>query len=216
MSLATFAETFSQLTPGEQAQFAETVKRLLADGLLWREEETDRRLYHFLLRRRELVQEYLSVAGWELNYAERLNLFHLTHREGAHRKRLTRDTTVWLLLLRLLYAEQREHLTLTRYPVVSLGDIVQRYAEFFPGERVRKKSSLEDALRTLMHLKLVRPANNAPLRINDSEQLIELLPAFEIVVPANEITSIAERLREHKRELSPQNDELTDEPMREP
>src|SRR5258708_3598372 len=99
MSLTTFAETYSQLAPSEQAQFAETIKHLLAEGLLWREDETSRRLYHFLVRRRELVQDYLSVAGWQLNYDERLNIFHVTHREGAHRKRLSRDTTLWLLLL---------------------------------------------------------------------------------------------------------------------
>lgn len=216
MSLAHFAETYAQLNSSEEALFAETVKHLLAEGLLWREHEPDRRLYHFLLRRRELVQEYMGVTGWQLNHDERLTIFHVTHREGAHRKRLGRDTTLWLLLLRLLYAEQREHLTLTRYPVVSLGEIAQRYAEFFPGERVRKKSSLEEALRTLTHLKLVRPANNATLRINDSEQQLELLPALEIVVPANEITTIAERLCEYQRDQTASNDEITDKSLREP
>ena len=42
-----------------------------------------------------------------------------------------------MLLLRLIYAEKRERveLRLTRYPTVTVGDVAQRYAEFFPGRR---------------------------------------------------------------------------------
>ena len=36
-----FAEAYSGLPPGEQAQFAEAVRRLLSDGLIWREIEGD-------------------------------------------------------------------------------------------------------------------------------------------------------------------------------
>jgi hypothetical protein len=202
MSLTAFAEAYSQFSSNEQAQFADTLRRLLSDGLLWREDENDRRSYLFLLRYHELVSDYLAVSGWLLHHDERLNLFHLTHQDGAHRKRLARDTTLWLLLLRLLYAEKQEHLQLTRYPVVTIGEISQRYAEFFPGERVRKKSSREDALRTLAHLKLLRPANGTTLRLNDLEQPLELLPSFEIVVPANEIAAIAERLHTYQRDTA--------------
>src|SRR5262245_57198613 len=108
MSLEAFAQEYSQLASSEQTQFADGVRRLLADGFIWREEESDRRMYTFLLRRRTLVAEYLAVAGWELRHDERLQIFHVVHREGAHRRRLNRDSTIWLLLLRLIYAEKRE------------------------------------------------------------------------------------------------------------
>src|SRR6266498_3659414 len=158
MALTAFLEEYNRLSPNEQAQFAEAIRRLLADGLIWREEESERRIYHFIARRASSIRDYLGVAGWELRHDERLGIFQVTHSEGAHRRRLNRDTTIWLLLLRLIYAEKRERLevTLTRYPVVAIGAITQRYSEFFPGQTVRKKVSLEDALRTLHDLKLVR------------------------------------------------------------
>ena len=42
---------------------------------------------------------------------------------------------------RLIYAEKREHmeLSLTRYPTITVGEVAHRYAEFFPGQAVRKK-----------------------------------------------------------------------------
>ena len=212
MPLTTFTREYEELSPNEQAQFAEAVRRLLAEGIIWREEETDRRVYNFLVRRRELVADYLQVAGWELRHDERVAVFHVVHREGAHRRRLSRDSTVWLLLLRLIYAEQRESLkvTLTRHPVTTVGEVAARYAEFFPGKAVRKKTSLEDALRTLQHLKLIRPAGGAgALRASNSEQMIELLPTLEIVVPASEISAVAASLREYDRSVM-EDEEKTD------
>lgn len=201
MTLVTFAQEYSELSSSEQTQFAETVRRLLSDGLIWREQEDERRFYSFLQRRRQLVADYLAVAGWELRHEERLGAFHVVHRDGAHRRRLNRETTVWLLLLRLMYAEKLERLEvgLTRYPVVEVSAIVQRYAEFFPGQIVRKRSSLFEALRTCQTLKLVRAAGGGTIRSGNVDQVIELLPTLEIIVPAANITALNDRLRTYDR-----------------
>lgn len=212
MSLQSFAHEYDQLPPGEQTQFAEAVRRLLGEGLLWREDERDRRLYGFLARRRNLVADYLQVAGWEVRHDERNAIYHLVHREGAHRRRLTRDTTVWLLLLRLIYAEQREStaLSLTRYPAVTVGTVFQRYAEFLPGQVIKKKTSLDDALRTLQSLKLIRDAHGGVLRAANNEQIIELLPTLEIIVPASEIGALIERLTAYDRTRTDEEAETRD------
>lgn len=201
MNLTQFAQEYSQLASSEQAQLAQAVRRLLADGLIWREHEEDRQTYGFLLRRRELVADYLAVGGWELRHEERVSAFHVVHREGAHRRHLSREVTVWLLLLRLIYAEKRERLevSLTRYPVVDVGAVAQRYAEFFPGQNVRKRSSLADALRSFQALKLVRAAGGGSIRAGQTDQMIELLPTLEIVVPAASVAALAERLRAYDR-----------------
>ena len=197
MALGNFGEAYAQLTSGEQTQLAQVIRRLLADGLIWREDENDRPIYTFLARRGDLVRDYLQVAGWELRHNELLGVFHVAHRDGAHRRRLNRDVTIWLLLLRLMDAELREKMVVmpTRYPVVGLSEIAQRYAEFFPGQVVRKKSSLEDALRTLSALKLVRVR-----RASAGEPSIELLPPLQVVVSASDVAALAERLAEYNRD----------------
>lgn len=201
MSLVDFAESYSQLSANEQQQFEDTVRRLLSDGLIWREDEAERRAYNFLVRRRELVADYLAVAGWDLRYDERVGVFQVVHREGAHRRRLSRDTTIWLLLLRLIYAEnyERVEVSLTRYPTVSIEELYQRYTEFLPRQAVKKKTSLDEALRTLQSLKLIRAGGGGTLRASDGERLIELLPTLEVAVPASTIDAIAERLQEYRR-----------------
>jgi hypothetical protein len=199
MGLVEFAEAYSQLTNSEQQQLSDAVRRLLSDGLVWREHEHDRPIYNFLVRRRELVAAYLLVAGWELRYDERIAVFQVVHREGAHRRRLSRDTTIWLLLLRLIYAEKRERVevSLTRYPTISIEELYQRYTEFLPGQAVKKKTSLDAALRTLQSLKLVRAGGGGSLRASDGDKLLELLPTLEVVVPGGAISEIAGRIQEY-------------------
>ncbi|PDW03330.1 hypothetical protein CJ255_09455 [Candidatus Viridilinea mediisalina] len=213
MSLHQFALDYSQLPSSEQSQFAQATRRLLADGIIWREEEQDRPIYSFLVRRRELVADYLAVAGWELRHEERIGAFHVVHREGAHRRRFNREQTIWLLLLRLLYAEKRERLevSLTRYPVVEVAEVARRYAEFFPGQQVRKRSSLTDALRSFQTLKLVRAAGGGTIRAGQSEQLIELLPTLEMIVPAQSINALGERLGQYDRTRSENEGDASDE-----
>src|SRR5437867_1212957 len=128
MSLVRVAQEYEQLGPGEQAAFAETVKHLLADGHVWREDEEDRKAYNFLSRRADLVREYLFVSGWRLEFSEATKIYYVMHVDGAHRRRLNKELTIWLLIVRLLYAEKRERpeATLTRYPVVRVGDIAER------------------------------------------------------------------------------------------
>ena len=107
MSLNAFAREYETLTPNEQGQLADAVRRLLSEGIIAREEEADRRVYNFIVRRRELVADYLRVGGWELRHDERAAAFQVVHSEGSHRRRLTRDTTIWLLIIRLMYAERQ-------------------------------------------------------------------------------------------------------------
>lgn len=209
MSLETFAAAYNQLTPGEQSQFAEAVRHLLSDGIIWRGEERDRRTYHFLQRYQDLVTDYLRVGGWELRHHERANIFHVVHRDGSHRVRLSRDTTMWVLLVRMIYAERRESIevSLTRYPTITIAELYRRYTEFFPGQAVRKKTSLEEALRMMQSFKLIRAGEGGRLQMGNGEAVIELLPALEIVMPAYSIAQITERLAEYRSTKSNASEE---------
>jgi Domain of unknown function (DUF4194) len=204
MSLLPLAQEYDQLPPGEQALFADAVRRLLADGFIWREDEESRKLYNFLARRSDLVGLYLQVSGWRVTFHEPTKIYYVTHVEGAHRRRLNKDTTIWLLLFRLLHAEQREKLqaTLTRYPIITVGQAAERYAEFFPGQTVRKRTSLDEALRTLHSLKLIRPATGGALRAAEPDKLIELLPALEVILPAQEIAALVDQLHTYQPDAS--------------
>jgi Domain of unknown function (DUF4194) len=181
-------ETYRDLSSSEQDLFRDSLRLLMAEGLVHRGIPEHSRVYSFLRRRESLVREYLSIAGWELRFAERQETFHLQHLTGAHREKLDGSTTKWLLLLRLLYAEKREGrgLDLTRNPSVTLEELAQRYSEYFPNEKF--KTRMNDALTTLQTWNL--------LRWHKVEDVLELLPTLEVIVPASGLEEAANKLRE--------------------
>ena len=65
---------------------------------------------------------------------------------------------------------------------------------------MREKASFEEAMRTLQGVKLIRSATGGALRATDTDKPVELLPTLEIVVPANEIAALADRLSEYQPE----------------
>ncbi len=210
MDITQFNEEYSALSPTEKAQFAETVRILLSEGLIWREDGTKRQVYTFLNRRGDLIAGYLSIAGWEVRHHEQCATFQVVHSEGYHRKRFSLDTTIWLLLLRMLYAEQQESMSarLTRYPIVTMGELIYRYTEL-PNARKRIKTNLLTALTQLQQLPIIRVATGGSLRIDSSEQVIELLPPLEVVIPAGNAASVAARLAEQLN-VRPQDMEAAD------
>jgi hypothetical protein len=201
MSNDTLLHHHESLSPNDQQLFAMTCRRLFTDGFIWREGDTERPLYNFIRRHQSLVEQYLDLIGWQLTVDERLSIAHVSHREGAHRYRFNRDTTLWLLVLRLLYAEQRESLSLSlsRHPTALVNEVYNRYAELSRNPALKKKTSFAEALRTLSHYKLIRAVDGGTLRATNLEQVIELLPILEIIIPATTITTLQERLDEYFR-----------------
>jgi hypothetical protein len=180
---------YTDLSPDEQTNLDNAIRRLLSEGLIWREEENDRRAYNVLARRRELAAERLRTDGWEMIHHDSLEAFQLVHRKGRHHRKLDRNTTFCLLVLRLLYCETPS--TFARNPVVAVNDIARRCAAFVPND---KKIDLAEALPVLQSLKLIRAAGGKTLRPADGEQLIELLPTLELAVPDPAIEQLHRQL----------------------
>lgn len=188
MSVETIVESYQELSNSEQDLFRDSLRLLMSEGLIHRGISEHARSYSFLRRRESLVRDYLALAGWELRFAERQETFHLQHLTGAHREKLDLSTTKWLLLLRLIYAGAREGraLELTRNPSVTLEELAQRYAEYFPGEKF--KTRMNDALTTLQTWNL--------LVWHKLEDVLELLPTLEVIVPASSLEEATNKLRE--------------------
>jgi hypothetical protein len=176
--MPTLAPAAPDLTPA--------LDQLLAEGLLWRGREEDRRAYNTLLRWREQAAPQLHAKGWVLVHHESLQTFQAVHRKGKHHRHLSRSATLCVLALRLLRLETPAGLT--QYPVISLDTLARRCAD------LGFQPDLSLVLPDLVTLKLIRPAGDAALRPTQPEQLLELLPTLDIAVPASAIDTLAHSL----------------------
>jgi hypothetical protein len=181
----------------------------LAAGWVWQEDDTDRPYYHFLKRHEDLVRQYLQLGGWELNQVEGLRLYHLRQVDGLHRRRLSKATTLWLLIIRLIYQEQREQVrtTLTALPLVKVADLYDRYLSYFPRQRVRAKGEFADALRELRSIRLIRAPEGGALKPDAPDKLVELLPALEIILPVTTLNELVGLIQQYQNDQAEAGEE---------
>jgi len=94
-----------------------------------------------------------------------------------------------------MYAEQREKpaALLTRYPVVTIGEVVERYAAFpCPINAVREKTSLEEALRTLAQCPVDPRGDSGSLRASEPINRSSCCPRWKSSYRPNEIEALAD------------------------
>lgn len=128
-----FDYKYEKLTTREREDFANTVNLLFTGNYILRDIYSDKEkgtvfnpAYRFIERHQELISTYLEFSGWELNVDAKYGIAWIGNRHGRNKEHLNKFTTVILLVLRLIYDEQRENLTLKREILTSVGDVVSK------------------------------------------------------------------------------------------
>ena len=110
-----FEETFLQLTRADQEAFARAINQLLLTSFIVRD-DFDRRektikinpTYRFIERHFDLINDYLSYAGWRVDKDLILGVFSLVNEYDHNRLRFDREVSLVLFVLRLIYEERKK------------------------------------------------------------------------------------------------------------
>jgi len=182
---------FQELADSERVRLREAINRLLEVNLLVKDKE--REIYSVIRRNRAELSAYFQFLGWELTVDERHECVYLHIQDSRLRRRLDRDHTVWLLVLRLLYEEKRQGLTLSDYPMVTLYDIRSKY-ETFRLEWINR-SVLDKLIRLCIQFQLLETLDNDN-RTDDAR--FKLFHTWMYVIQVDEIKQLTERLERYE------------------
>ncbi|MNW48890.1 hypothetical protein D3C74_262800 [compost metagenome] len=182
---------FQELADSERVRLREAINRLLEVNLLVKDKE--REIYAVIRRNRAELSAYFQFLGWELTVDERHECVYLHIQDSRLRRRLDRDHTVWLLVLRLLYEEKRQGLTLSDYPMVTLYDIRSKY-ETFRLEWINR-SVLDKLIRLCIQFQLLETLDNDN-RTDDAR--FKLFHTWMYVIQVDEIKQLTERLERYE------------------
>lgn len=126
-------QEWEKLTDKDKEQFARVINLLFQKTFLVRDEVDSKthgiainRDFRFLERHYPLFTDYLRVAGWEIQLDGHRGVAALYNRYSYNHRRLDKSTTYTLYVLRLIYEEQLEKLTLRREVTTSVGEIVEK------------------------------------------------------------------------------------------
>jgi hypothetical protein len=167
------------LSPDEFERFKMALHILISKTFIIRGIEKERELYHFVIRNFALFDAWFSCMNAALARDESLGVIAFRG-SGNTRLRFTRDEICAVLALRLLYEDKKLEVSLTAFPVITIGDFQQKY-NAMTGEDI-KKTALTNVLHKLSSCKLISVEAQD---YRDPEGIIQLYPSIPLSIDRN-------------------------------
>ena len=197
-----FEEAFEKLNLTEQEAFRRIVNWLLAHTYLLQgtyafEDNMNRTNpdYLFVERNFELFQDYLEYAGFRLERDSNYGVIFLSSSYEFNRVKLDKATTLMLYVLRLIYEEEREKLSLSRDIFTTTGDLDHKMLSLGVIKRKPANLTLRDSLRTLNRFRIVEKVDG-PWENADTRLLI--LPTILFIVTNERISNMYQLIDEEE------------------
>jgi hypothetical protein len=200
-TMAFSAETILECTSlPEKAcrEIPRVMNRLLGGTFLYQDDETDKEDYYFVHRHRAVFAALLGVSGFALLHDDYHRIFQVVSDFSHCRQRYKLDESLMIVVLRKLYEEQAEQLSLASDPVVTIGEIREEYRTITGKERDLGIGQYEGIMRRLSRLGLVEPLEGRSLDVRDSEARLRLRGSVKMILPVQTAAEMEAWLRKYR------------------
>lgn len=148
--------------------------------------------YRFIDRNIELFREYLEIAGFKLIKDNNYEVIYIENEFGYNKKRLDKNTTIFLYGLRLKFDEDRESIKLNTDTIVTVSDIIKTLMDV--GAYTKKPSDIEirTALSNLISFNIIEKIDGI---LERPETKIIILPSILFVITNEKITALSQSIK---------------------
>lgn len=189
-------EKFSDLSSSQKEDFKRIVNRLLSTGFLTKRKEDNKRDYYFVENHREVFENYFRIAGWELEMDETYAVIHLVNTSNMNRHQFKLYESIVLLIIRILYYEKMQELSLAENVVITADEIHQRFAALKLRDKPIDKTTLKGAVRLFKKFNILEPIDGD---VSSGDARIVVYPSILLAVKVDDIRKVYEKLESYKR-----------------
>nr|WP_277998919.1 DUF4194 domain-containing protein [Moorella sulfitireducens] len=182
----------------DRERLRDVINRLLAVNFLNKEQERE----HYLVarRHRQALEDFFRFLGWEIVFDDRHECIFVLAPEAGCRRNLTREESIWLLVLRLIYQEKRQGLSLSEFPVTTLHEIRAKYEAFrLP---LFNKTRLQELVRLGTQYRLLEPLDDD---LSSDDCAFRLFHTLLYAVRADTVEKLHQKIANYEqgREVAP-------------
>lgn len=174
------------------------VNRLLGQTFLYQDVEADKDDYYFIYRHRSVFENLLQLAGFSLLHDDYHRIFQVVSEYGYTRARYKLDESLMILVLRKLYEEKVEHLSLASDPVVTIGEVREEYRTITGKERDLPMGLYETLLRRLRTLGLIDTIDGRNIDVKDADSRLRLRGSVRLILPIQTADEMEAWLRKYR------------------
>ena len=187
------------------------VNRLLGQTFLYQDVDSDKDDYYFVYRHRAVFEGLLELAGFSLLHDDYHRIFQVVSEYSYSRARFKLDESLMIVVLRKLYEEKIEHLSLANDPVVTIGEVREEYRTITGRERDLGVVQYETLLRHLRSLGLVETIDGRNIDVRDGEARLRLRGSVKLILPIQSADEMEAWLRKYRAGGSAEDGEEEEE-----
>jgi hypothetical protein len=191
------SEKYSSLSSSQKEDFKRIVNRLLSIGFLTKRKEDNKRDYYFIENHRDIFSNYFSIAGWELEMDETFGVVHLVNTSNMNRHQFRLYESILLLIIRILYYEKMQELSLAENVIITTDEIHQRFAALKLRNKPIDKTTLKSAVRLFKKFNLLDPLDSD---VSQGDARIIVYPTILLAVKVEDIRKIFDKLESYRKE----------------
>ncbi len=184
-------EEFETLNQTQKNKFKDCANLLISYTFLCRDKENNKEDYYFVLSYQKLFSEFFEIIGYTLDIDQALGTIKLDSGDNSNVIRLSRDNTVILLILRLLYSEAMKDTTLNNNVIVNVEDIQDKY-NYLEIKQKLNKTDLVKALRLFRKYNLIEVIGLKDALVANTKVI--LLPTLLKAIEVSDITYVNEQI----------------------
>ena len=187
------------------------VNRLLGQTFLYQDVDGDKDDYYFVHRHRPVFESVLQLAGFNLLHDDYHRIFQTVSEYSYSRAHYRLDETLMIVVLRKLYEERLEHLSLANDPVVTVGEVREEYRTITGKERDLGIVQYETLLRRLRTMGLIEALDGKTLDPRDADARLRLRGSVRMILPVKNADQMEAWVRKYRKVEESEEEEVVEE-----
>lgn len=196
---------YDTLSSRDKEEFKRISNKLLSFCLICKQKEDTKKDYYFVENHKDAINEYFEPLGFELEVNKSIKAAQLINKFGNNKINLKLIESITLLILRILYQEKMQELSLSQFVTVETEEIQSKFIALGFKDRLMDKTLLRQALSTLKKFNIIETLDR-DMTLSDSRLII--YPTIQMIVRSENITSIYEKLDTYKRKGVKEDEEV--------
>ncbi len=186
---------YQELNIREKEDFKRVCNYLLSHSLLTRYKENNKKDYYFVENNILAINEYFEILGFEVELNRNLKSVQLINKFGRNKLQFVLFESITLLILRILYQEKMQDLSLSEHVVIEVEELQNKFIALGFKDRLMDKTSLKGTLGKFKRFNIIETLDR-DVTLGDSRVII--YPTIQMLVRSENIDIIYEKLKSYK------------------
>ncbi len=185
--------------------FKRVCNKLLSVCFICKKKEDTKSEYYFIESNLEALNEYLGLLGYKIEVNKVIGVAQLINEFNNNKATLKLIDSILLLILRILYHEKMEELSLAEEIMIQVSDIQEKFITLEFENRLIDKTKLLEGMKTLRKYNIIQNLDGN-MALGDTRIII--YPSILMALRYDDITKIYEKLNTYKRKEVKEDEEV--------